>query len=356
MKKLIIYIGGIFLLVLILGIFKFSVLDDDLYVENKEGNITQINDSAEDYEDVFIYEEKVDSEEDCTEFEKYNPERGVCFFECTSEEECEKITQKIDIALDELGEEYADFSKDFKEFDGDTDALKENFELEYKVEKGEKFVVVSGNENKDHIKISQWLASISPDNFSDSYLANLVFLTETADDSAAFVTPNPQNPSKWDVFINMQSYYEDGQKEMVFTLIHEFAHILTLNSNQIDEDADVTSCKTYYTQEGCTNNDSYLNKFYQKFWKGKGFNVQSDNPLDNYSKYPNAFVTEYAATNPGEDIAESFASFVFKQKPKSPATIAEEKILFFYEYPELVDLRKSVRSNLTTFVRKRIIK
>ena len=52
-------------------------------------------------------------------------------------------------------------------------------------------------------------------------------------------------------------------------------------------------------------------------------------------------MTDYAATNPGEDIAESFTSFVMEPKPDGD-TIAEEKVLFFYEYPELVQLRAEI--------------
>jgi hypothetical protein len=46
-----------------------------------------------------------------------------------------------------------------------------------------------------------------------------------------------------------------------------------------------------------------------------------------------------------EDIAESWAFFVLSPKPELKS-IADEKILFFYEYPELVELRTQILNNI----------
>ena len=66
---------------------------------------------------------------------------------------------------------------------------------------------------------------------------------------------------------------------------------------------------------------------------------------DFYYKYQDQFLTDYAATHPAEDIAESFSFFVFSEMPAGD-TIAEQKILFFYNYPELVALRTNILGNL----------
>jgi hypothetical protein len=60
-----------------------------------------------------------------------------------------------------------------------------------------------------------------------------------------------------------------------------------------------------------------------------------------YENHQDEFVDDYAATNASEDIAESFAYFVFAPKPAGD-TIAEQKILFFYAYPELAQLRSDI--------------
>ncbi|NJN80268.1 MAG: hypothetical protein HC797_07255, partial [Anaerolineales bacterium] len=66
---------------------------------------------------------------------------------------------------------------------------------------------------------------------------------------------------------------------------------------------------------------------------------------DFYYKYEDQFLTDYAVTHPAEDIAESFSFFIFSSQPAGN-TIAEEKILFFYQYPELVELRTKILNNL----------
>ena len=60
-----------------------------------------------------------------------------------------------------------------------------------------------------------------------------------------------------------------------------------------------------------------------------------------YAKYPDQFVSEYAATNPVEDIAESWTEFVMRPKPTG-TSIADQKVQFFYEYPELVETRRQI--------------
>lgn len=62
-------------------------------------------------------------------------------------------------------------------------------------------------------------------------------------------------------------------------------------------------------------------------------------------------MTDYAATNPGEDIAESWTAFILQPKPTG-STIADQKTLFFYDYPELVRLRGQITSR--TFSRFRV--
>src|SRR5215208_6090610 len=73
----------------------------------------------------------------------------------------------------------------------------------------------------------------------------------------------------------------------------------------------------------------------------KEANIRKAEIYEFYTKYPDQFVTKYAATNPVEDIAESWTEFVMRPKPLG-ASIAEQKVLFFYEHPELVELRHNI--------------
>ncbi len=297
--------------------------DEDLYFYDEEAG--------------YVYETEVSSIDECTELEQYDEESSICYFECDTEEECIAIEEEIDKELGLLGDEYFSFSQDFQEFDGDVQELEEQVEVSYSLEKGEVFVLTEGTENDAHIKIRKWLAGISPDKFSDNYLNRLVIYSEVDGDTAAYVEKT--DTDKWDMFVNVDVLRE-SEKEMVFTLVHEFAHILTLNSSQLNEEVGESDCAQHYVEEGCLYKSSYFNSFWNMFWKdGAG---------------GGSFVTDYASTDAGEDIAESFSFFVFEKK-KDPTTIAEEKTIFFYEYSDLVGIRESIRSVLTPFVRKRLI-
>ncbi|HHH12456.1 MAG TPA: hypothetical protein ENJ77_01115 [Candidatus Moranbacteria bacterium] len=64
--------------------------------------------------EVFFVYEEADGPEDCTEFEKFDRQRSVCYFECSDQNECDEISAKVDEALAALEEEYEDFSRDFR--------------------------------------------------------------------------------------------------------------------------------------------------------------------------------------------------------------------------------------------------
>ena len=97
------------------------------------------------------------------------------------------------------------------------------------------------------------------------------------------------------------------------------------------------------------NDNSYLNLFFQKFWADIyseyyywfEFNDDKKKLSELISafrqNYDSRFVTHYSMTHPAEDFAESFTAFVLWD---------EEKIRFFYDFPELVEMRDFIRSNL----------
>jgi hypothetical protein len=87
----------------------------------------------------------------------------------------------------------------------------------------------------------------------------------------------------------------------------------------------------------CPRKNSYLNAFVRAFWY-KDHTANGAN-----------FVTQYAATSPTEDIAESFTSFVLQRKPSVAEDIGDEKILFFYQYPELISARERIRASVAEY-------
>jgi hypothetical protein len=145
------------------------------------------------------------------------------------------------------------------------------------------------------------------------------------------------------------------------TLVHELGHMVTLNDGQVG-DTDASLCENYMSADGCSKKDSYINVFFTAFWKNiygewastvitKKGEIDGTHVLNYYNKYPEEFVTDYAASGPEEDIAESWMYFVLRPRPARD-NIAERKILFFYNYPELVQLRQKVLNGLCQYVQK----
>jgi len=180
----------------------------------------------------------------------------------------------------------------------------------------------------------------------------------------ASVNQSSKDPHRWNLNVDIAD--ADPKTILTFTLLHEYGHLLTLNAEQAaismpvydnpdDEDiyeSEASACPQYFTGEGCSNPDSYINKFFNRFWTGfytewQVIDAETDedsrfNMLDDfYATYQDQFLTDYAPTSPAEDIAESWTFFLLSPKPE-PTSIADEKILFFYEYPELVELRMQI--------------
>ena len=155
------------------------------------------------------------------------------------------------------------------------------------------------------------------------------------------------------------------------TIVHELGHLLTLNSDQIISEEgegysvyqNESACPQYMSDEGCSTTESYINRFYQAFWLDLHdewmetvYKQNAASPEEFrafvqtfHDNHPAEFVSQYAATNIKEDMAESFEVFVLNPKPTGD-TIADRKVLFFYDFPELIALRQQMIQNLCSYV------
>ena len=159
-------------------------------------------------------------------------------------------------------------------------------------------------------------------------------------------------------------------KNLVFTLLHEFGHLLTLGPSQVPPDDQlfqhpystrlrdqaIAACSNYFPGEGCSLPTSYVNVFYGRFWKNLYDEWHAIDRIDDdnrreaelrsfYRKYRDQFVDSYAVTSPVEDIAESWAYYVLSPRPKGTSA-GNQKLAFFSGYPELITLRAQILSNL----------
>ncbi|MFA8433244.1 MAG: hypothetical protein ACEPOZ_01900 [Marinifilaceae bacterium] len=202
-----------------------------------------------------------------------------------------------------------------------------------------------------HQEMWALVKKIVPENYRTFFNKFLIIHSE---EIAGYVSQTENDLSKWKMGLAINMAYTNGilnaDKEFSYTIIHEFGHVLTLNNTQVEAPGDANNTSTFFTGEGSSKTNSYINQFFQKFWKEiyeehQGYN--QDDVYKFYEKYKDRFVTDYAATNPGEDIAESFAYFVTKDNKPEPTNIANKKVLFMYNYPELVELRNKIRSSST---------
>lgn len=180
-------------------------------------------------------------------------------------------------------------------------------------------------------------------------ISEFIIFTDGQENVLAAVDQLSVTPDAWSLEIDIAD--TDDKAELTYTLLHEYGHIMTLNNTQLTTTGG--SCTTYQSDEDCTTEGSYLNQFYQAFWTDIYFEWEAayaDDTLDAfYEQYSDQFLTDYAATEPDEDIAESWLYFIISDPPAGD-TIAEQKILFFYDFPELVSLRDEIRSNLCLYL------
>jgi hypothetical protein len=201
--------------------------------------------------------------------------------------------------------------------------------------------------------IWEQVAALSPDAFSNAYIETYGVFDDKESDTLAYVSDDDGN-GKWLVVVNVAGYQSSSERERASTLIHELGHIVTLNESQVAPTSE-SACDArggFFTGEGCATNGAYINDFVRRFWSiadlaavGGG---AGENETDLYVRAPDRFVSEYAATNPGEDIAESFALFILDPKPQTTNTVAREKVAFFYAYPALTAFRTEMRTALVT--------
>lgn len=231
------------------------------------------------------------------------------------------------------------------------------------------------NSKNDALAAYHWQTfyDIFPKELTKKYIKQIVLISDGLDEKTGAIGALNKRNDQWQLVIdtldvNFRSKDRTRLRESVYTLIHEFGHLLTLNNTQIrpTNKSQQVEGAPYLTVEGEAFKYSYLNKFVSMFWKGKlldkwdyikerhCFIEDSELCIEKlfglYTENYSDFVTDYAAESPEEDIVESWTYFVLKDKVKKPRTIAQKKINFFYQYPELVAYRALIRNNIQEYI------
>lgn len=215
----------------------------------------------------------------------------------------------------------------------------------------------------DEQKVWDIFHAIAGKDLIKKYVAVYVTYKIPAEPILGFVVKGGSKEPSWGLAINTNaSNFSDKiwTRDIAIVLVHEYAHLLTLNSAQLNiNPRDTTVCEKQGGflggAAGCSKSGSYYGAFVGKFWSTDARRASEraqkkgvDNSL--YAAHKDDFVTKYATTNPREDIAESFTDFVLRSKPVNGTLIKDQKILFFYDYPELVTLRDSIRAVIGKYI------
>jgi len=322
-------------------------------------------------------------ESDCLANEKYDKLEKRCANQCSNDEECKKQEEEIrtkaifiwnsgNFLPNRTETKRIAFSQGIIDYDVKGDKITEFFRHPVS-----KVMQIWQDDSDKHKETWHIFTKIIPTQYR-SDISYFSLGTDGVRGFYAFVDRDFDDHTKWYFAIDLKDTYPAGQLDdttLKYSIIHEFGHVLTVDSTQVDIDDELLSpylseyqfeklfeqkekkCQPrYMTYDGCTKKQSYINLFFQEFWSQDYSEVKSINEIEDddeyydkseefYNEHKDEFVTFYSTSDPDEDMAESWIAFVLKDKPE-PKTIADKKILFFYDYPEFVKLREFIRNRL----------
>ena len=199
-----------------------------------------------------------------------------------------------------------------------------------------------GYTQADYQSLWEQVLELLPEEALERFSRFAVF-TDGPDETLAYVYAADSEGSRWVLAVDPADA-SDGAW-FTETLLHEYCHVLTLNNTQAEYTGRQTT-DTYNEEGMVARSGSYLDDFYQEFWTELLDDRLADpDSCGFFLRHEDDFITDYAATDPSEDIAESFTYFLL-WPPVEGDEVWERKLNFFYGYPELVELRSLVRDRL----------
>lgn len=205
----------------------------------------------------------------------------------------------------------------------------------------------------------EWSAMIPP------YWSRRVTRFEVASDGpggiAAAVQRLDRAGDRWLLSVDPVDAVE-RRDEYVHTLVHELAHIVTLGAGRVEVDPrpaatlveQAARCDGPPVTEGCAAAGSVLAEFSERYWDlavvGGPDGVatigdREDATIERYLASPDSYVSAYAASSPGEDIAETFTAMALDLRQPS-GSIAAAKVEFLRADAELFALADRIRATL----------
>ncbi len=213
-----------------------------------------------------------------------------------------------------------------------------NILASYPVQNGEAQIT-----DQQHAAVWAYVCSILPQE-SRMKIAEFNLFSDGFSNVLAYTSPiktdGYTDNSRFSFNIDYYDVYDEyGEKrdwsKLTYTILHEYGHVLLEDETQID----LTVGENTHDPTGFIPG-SFRKRFYDQFWSALG-----DTGVEDYEQNPTNYVSRYGANYFHEDIADTFAVFVLGGKPQGN-TIAEQKLLFFWEAPEMMALRSTIRHNI----------
>jgi hypothetical protein len=304
----------------------------------------------------------VETADECLPGEVYAPEDELCYVEvdCDSDEACQEEGDSLASLI--LGAAGSLLDVAMEPGVADWEELGETTLMTYPVDGDRLFDPQPADGAADqaalqddqamHQQIWDDFASLIPLD-ERRMITRYVVFSDGPEEPLAMVGPDPEEPSWWTLAIDPAD--AGDREELTCTLIHEFGHLLTLDARQVPPELALAegpeneylyqeateAGPTYFPGEGCSTAESYINAFFERFW------------IDRYDEWLEIDAEEDEETR--LDLLELFYrnyedEFVLQPKPAG-ATVAEQKLLFFHDYPELVKLRAEIASRVYSRLR-----
>ena len=164
----------------------------------------------------------------------------------------------------------------------------------------------------------QILADLTPAEQLNDLALFVGFQSSEAEDEVTLAYVNSvDDNSLFQMSVNVAEADIDDS-ELALTLAHEFSHVFTATSPELDRDAESDSCATYWSGDGCYVEGGVIASWIDEFWRPDLIEQVDPNAeatvadgQERCDLHPQ-FFGAYAATNPEEDFAEAFSAFVLR--------------------------------------------
>lgn len=206
-------------------------------------------------------------------------------------------------------------------------------------------LATTGTANACHHKLWNVIRAVYPPKTLALVERFIVFEGAAGEQTDGFVEPDNSGGTRWTLAISVADAPDDA---VAAALVHELGHLISLNPSEVDVKSDSSNgCDTYPTGGGCSLPGSILNGYVEtwphavlKKWYAIDGVVNTgahDQQLtDLYNQNSADFVNEYAATDPDEDFAETFAYWCLGAPLETPTLAA--KATFIAARPEVAGI------------------